>query len=735
MRFAIAHKLTSYLMIAFSFGALILSNEVSAVPSLIALAGIALSWYWEAPRIDFRRYERAWTAISFLALAYSVFDLLSGGDVLIVGAHFILYLVVAKLFNRRTCKDYLHVYVLSFLMLVAGTVLNAEVTYGLFFLGYVVVSTWALILFHLRREMEDNFLLKHSDTSSERVQVARILNSRRIVGRSFFVGTSAVSLTVFFASTVMFLAIPRIGFGLFFAPGRNGVSMAGFSDGVQLGGHGVIKDDDTVVMRVKMDGNFAGAEALDLHWRGVAFDYYENGEWLRSPRAPATRRLLTLEEGMSRHYLLYDRYAPARPANLLRGTLRQEIYLEPLGYDVLFGASMPNAFEFPTGWQERARKERNDEIRHPHQSGIKYTVFSTVTPPSPARLRAARGPLPDGYNVYLQLPDELPNSVRELAVEITRGATNNYDRAVAIESWLKSNMSYTLTMESPGNREPIAYFLFERKRGHCEYFSSAMTVMARAAGIPARNVNGFLGGEWNEYDEYVAVRAGDAHSWVEVFFPQEGWVTFDPTPAAAASAGLPRGELGFLDRMRRFTDTLRFKWFRWVIEYDLYRQMNMFREIGGWFKGGGDTFRNGANGAREFLREHRAAAIGVVAGALVVVLAVFGWRRRRGEPLIGAARGARGRAGPMANIYRATVARLSRRGYPRTPATTPREHAAALTRLSAPGAASLTELTELYYRAEYGGDLPAGALDRARALRAAIEAALRDTPRRRPARA
>src|SRR5690606_9489454 len=111
-------------------------------------------------------------------------DVLVGGDFLLGGAHFLLYLLVAKLCNRRTCKDYQHVYVLSFLMLVSGTVLNAELTYGLFFLGYVVAATWALILFHLRREMEDNFLLKHSDDlSSERVQVARILNSRRIVDR------------------------------------------------------------------------------------------------------------------------------------------------------------------------------------------------------------------------------------------------------------------------------------------------------------------------------------------------------------------------------------------------------------------------------------------------------------------------------------------------------------------------------------------------------------------------
>src|SRR5262249_51456168 len=155
---------------------------------------------------------------------------------------------------------------------------------------------------------------------------------------------------------------------------------------------------------------------------------------------------------------------------LLRGALRQEIYLEPTGYDVLFGASMPLAFEFPASWRERAGKERNDEVRQSHQAGFKYVVYSDPEPPDAGLPRAAHGRLPPDFAVYLQLPDEIPDSVRRLATDITRGLTNDYDRAVAIERWLKTNLAYTLTMESPGDREPIEYFLFERKRGHCEYF-------------------------------------------------------------------------------------------------------------------------------------------------------------------------------------------------------------------------------------------------------------------------
>ncbi|MEM9493138.1 MAG: transglutaminaseTgpA domain-containing protein, partial [Myxococcota bacterium] len=172
MRFAHAHKLTTYLMVLSAFFALALSGELSLIAVTLAFIGIIGSWLWEPPRIRFERFNTAWTILSVLILAYTLLSAFIGSDYLLIGSEFLLYLLIAKLFNRRSCKDYMHVYVITFLMLVAGTVLNSEFSYGFFFLGYVVTATWALILFHLRREMEDNFLLKHSDARpSERVEV------------------------------------------------------------------------------------------------------------------------------------------------------------------------------------------------------------------------------------------------------------------------------------------------------------------------------------------------------------------------------------------------------------------------------------------------------------------------------------------------------------------------------------------------------------------------------------
>src|SRR5438309_1212315 len=236
------------MMVGFAYLALVVGG---GVPSLIGLGGalaLAFSWWWEAPRVRLERWSWVWTVLSIFALVYSLMTAVVTGDYLGVGAQFLIWLVIAKSYNRKAARDWQQMYLLAFLMLVAGSVLNADLTYGLAFLGFVIAATWALTLFHLRREMEDNLLVKHAaDRASERVEVRRILDSKRIVGARFFVGTGLLSFGVFIASAIVFLALPRVGFG-FFLKSHGGVSFVGFSDGVKLGGHGILKSDSTIVM-------------------------------------------------------------------------------------------------------------------------------------------------------------------------------------------------------------------------------------------------------------------------------------------------------------------------------------------------------------------------------------------------------------------------------------------------------------------------------------------------------
>nr|HEX4314623.1 DUF3488 and transglutaminase-like domain-containing protein [Kofleriaceae bacterium] len=723
MRFAQAHKASTYLMVAFSYLAMVSGGGISSGIALGGLIGLVASWWWEPPLIRYEKWSWVWTISSLLALGYAVLAAVATGDYLGVGAEFLMWLLVAKAFNRRAARDWQQMYLLAFLMLVAGSVLNADLTYGLCFLGFVIASTWALTLFHLRREMEDNLLVKHAaDRASERVEVRRILDSKRIVGPRFFAGTGALSFGVFLGAAVVFLALPRVGMG-FFLKGRAGTSFAGFSDaGTQLGGHGVIKNDDTVVMRVEIDPKYGGRDAPEMHWRGVAYDRYINGRWTRSENAPQTREITDRGARPNRErHILFATDAPRPPTDdeidaYEASSIRQDVWLEPIDSDVLFGASIPNEFEYTSSLIPRKpRQFQNDEMHLDHAGTIHYSAWSVVTPPPADELRKAKKHLPFKFGVYLQLPPEITQRTRDLAAKITAGATTDYDRAVAIQTWLTSNLTYTLELEEPTS-EPVDFFLFERKKGHCEYFASAFAVLARAAGIPTRQVNGFLGGEWNEYEGYVAVRAGDAHSWDEVYFAGYGWVTFDATPA---SDQLGRGGTGWRARLGRYMDTLRFQWTKWVIEYDLASQLGLFRDVGSTLKRGAMAVKGAVGAAWHEVKDH-APISGTVGGLAVAAIAFVVARRRRAGPrTMDGGRAKRRVRGPLATSLDAALRALAKAGVAREPAVTPRELAARVTI----AAAEYRELVDLYYAAEWGGRSDGAAERRAAELALTIAAA------------
>lgn len=170
-----------------------------------------------------------------------------------------------------------------------------------------------------------------------------------------------------------------------------------------------------------------------------------------------------------------------------------------------------------------------------------YSVESLLPESDPVLLRGLSSSDPqDIMGKYLQLPDLLPVRVRDLAEMLTASSGNRYDSVTAIKDYLQHGYSYTLsTTVPPSGSDFVDHFLFETKQGYCVHFATAMTVLLRSAGIPARYVQGFGPGTLQD-DTMPAkylVTQGDAHAWVEVYFAGAGWVPFDPTPGPALAAG------------------------------------------------------------------------------------------------------------------------------------------------------------------------------------------------------
>ncbi|MFQ6063420.1 MAG: transglutaminase domain-containing protein, partial [Methanosarcinales archaeon] len=170
-------------------------------------------------------------------------------------------------------------------------------------------------------------------------------------------------------------------------------------------------------------------------------------------------------------------------------------------------------------------------------AGDTYTVTSEIKKYKAEDLRRSDTRYTSEIKKYLQLPDEVPNRVKELSILITKDYNNPFDKAKSIEQYLRNNYKYNLYIDTPPeNKDIVDYFLFESKEGYCIYFASAMVVMSREIGIPARLVTGYATGTLTSYG--YEVTGADAHAWVEVYFEGYGWVEFEPTaPDSVASDG------------------------------------------------------------------------------------------------------------------------------------------------------------------------------------------------------
>jgi hypothetical protein len=536
-------------------------------------------------------------------------------DLLPAGIHFLVVLLDIKLLTLQQRRDYRHLYAISLMAILAAAALTTDAWYVPVFLLYLLTAVWTLLLYHLTQETgETTAVVTPSSTA-----VCLMTSPGRITHRFFWLTNGTAVLTITLTLAIFFL-IPRIGAGVLQKTSGEALRTTGFSDRVDLGTIGSVKQDPQIVMRIELPDQPA-VEKDRLYLRGLAYDQYNGQSWSHS--GTRRRSLNLVADGT-----FLTRPAGSRLPDSQSIPIRQDILLETLDTAVLFAAPFAELVsgEFLT---VQADAMSGLHLPFPPSSRIRYSVTSQAPRLVADERIASILAYPDSIRShYLQVPVG-SEQVAGLAYRVSQQATTPFERTLAIQQHLLENYRYSLEADTTTLSHPLEEFLFTRKTGYCEHYATAMVVMLRAVGIPARLVTGFLATEWNEYGSYFTVRQRDAHAWVEVYFPHSGWITMDPTPTVSAAVITTRWE-----PLSQLGESLRLKWDRLFVHYSAKDQLAVVHGV----REGSDALRERVSRWVSLLsapisqvlsrltymvRTFHPGMLGLVTGVIVVGLAVL----------------------------------------------------------------------------------------------------------------
>jgi protein-glutamine gamma-glutamyltransferase len=701
------------LLIGAAVATLIATGKLDLVTCVVASAAIvykAVRW-WRREEPELTQRTATWLVVGYLAI-FPLDLLLFSRTIaatstnpgmyaaLLAAVHFLLFVMVVRLYSASTDRDAYFLAMLAFAAILAAAILTIDTSFLILFFVFLLFGVATFVGMEVRRGARGAMVL-----TTQPAQEQRLTRALTLAALSVAAGAIVVGGTLFFF-------FPRFSAGYL---GRNALQpslMSGFSDDVELGQIGQIKKNSTVVMRVKT-GSPVGYPLL--RWRGIALTTFDGKRWT-GPGHHADM----LQPDAGGWIYVGD---PGQKALESSIALRYEVLLQPIATDAVFTAanavSLQGNFSGEIsnpGWRPRRSylfRDATGSLSNPFRSfsPVRYFGYSRLPTVNGSKLRAANLVYPDDIrSLYLQLPPQLDARIKDLAKNVTARAQTPFDKAVAIESYLRSKYTYTLNLTGKPGDDPLAHFLFETRAGHCEYFASAMTIMLRTQGVAAREVNGFLPGEFNDLAGDYIVRASDAHSWVEVYFPGSGWMTFDPTPSVTEKSG-------FFSRLGQYIDWMELSWNEWVINYDFAHQMQMAqimqRNTRSWRDSASAWLARQERMSKVRLRvwlNRRGAVTLVFPVALVLLLVLLRYdilgaaaRRVRAYLQLRAVMGKGAKPNPQlaSRLYGELLHLLERRGFRRGASQTAMEFAAVVGEASV--APAVREFTQLYAQARFGG--------------------------------
>lgn len=693
-----AFRFSVVLLTASAFTGLVLAHAVplwlailtGIILSLTLLQAVGVTTYRDVAA-ELRLPPMIWSLLLITALSAFVLDLFFlSRELLPAGIHFLVILLTVKLVSLRERRDFRHLYAISLMAILASAALTTDVWYMPVFLLYLLAAVWTLLLYHLTDHAHQAIASDKSDTALTPIH--------RVTSR-FFWFTNGMALLTFGLTLLIFFIMPRVTTGWMHKSQSAGLRTTGFSERVDLGTIGSIKQDPSIVMRVELPDHPTGRRE-PLYLRGTAYNYYDGRAWNASL---ADRRPLTAtSEGT-----FVVRSGGARPTGYPLFPLRQDILLESLDTSVLFAAPTAESIsgEFPA---VQADTMGGLHLPFPSTSRIRYSVTSQARQMLPDEQSALLLDYPEAIlRHFLQVP-HVSDQLTELAQNVAGKATSPYAKMLAIQQHLTQSYRYSLDVETSTIEHPLEDFLFVRKTGYCEHYATAMVILLRIVGIPARLVTGFLATEWNEFGGYYTVRQQDAHAWVEVFFPRSGWITVDPTPTVGISTPGSRWEI-----LHRLIETSRLHWDRLFVRYSAADQVALVHGI----QQGGDILRDHLGSLfsnflsplthllaalTPNLRPYHQGILGflsVVALLGLLLLAAMTWRNphRIRANRDGNAR----RYHAMVRLYVQMIRLAERKGISKTASGTPTEFVQQVHHLCAPAGPAAAGFMELYSRARF----------------------------------
>lgn len=437
-------------------------------------------------------------------------------------AHLLLWLQVLHSFDLPKRRDLNYSILVAFILICLGAVISNTMAFFPFLALFLFFCLGSVFLNFLSKQKEEGFNLKIDKT--------RLIKT--LISSSFIMLILSISIYLIipqYNGAIYYkplpvswqIKLPKIFKGQIENPGYpqggdflknksnkvfNPNSYFGFNSYLDLNYRGKLSNQ--IVIRVRTNSY--------NYYRGNIFDYYTGTDWLISSGNIA------------------ERFSKIMPINLdvpdFKGReIIQSFYIEDDLPNIIFATWKPYQLYFPS---DTIYVDNNGGIRSPFflEKGTIFSVISTeINPKSDMeRLFYYKN---EFSKKYIQLP-EISDRLKNLAVEITRNSDTDGKKAIAIMTYLTENLKYDLDIpEFPKNKETADYFIFELKRGYCEHFATAMTVLCRLNKIPCRLITGYLPGTYNPFTGYYEIRNNEAHAWVEVLLPQ-GWVTFDPTPGS-----------------------------------------------------------------------------------------------------------------------------------------------------------------------------------------------------------